>query len=264
MIRSCPLLLSSPLVGVSLLLSGGLAGCGGRTEATSVPLAEFASRTLAYTLVDTDLLETPDAAGSHRFTVTFSQADRGCTRLNEGVVATFNGQPMNLNLGGVPDTEGGRDSCEQTQAWFNFEPEVWAAEPIEDIRVFLEEPAGTDTVSLILRRAKTKRRFAYQGAGSGTTLRRGQTYSYRWEPEEEVPGPATVTLLREEGRAPATLEVTQEGGAVSFKIPSATPPAIHLLRLLAITPGEVAECEGVAKCEGSFLHSSDYEVNVAQ
>ncbi|ADO69419.1 hypothetical protein [Stigmatella aurantiaca] len=263
MIRSRPVFLSSPLVALPLLLSGGLAGCGGRTEATTVPLAELASRTLTYTLVDTDLLETPDAAGSHRFTVTFSQADRGCTRLNEGVVATFNGQPMTLNLGGVVDT-GGRDSCEQTQAWLDFEPEAWAVEPIEDIRVFLEEPGGEHTVSLILRRAKTKRRFAYQGVGSGTTLRRGQTYSYLWEPVEEVPGPAIVTLLREEGRAPATLETTQEEGTVTFKLPSATPISIHLLRLLATTPGEVAECEGVEKCEGSFVHSSDYEVNVAQ
>ncbi|SET86383.1 hypothetical protein [Stigmatella erecta] len=261
MIRSRSVRVPS-LVVYSLLLSGGLAGCGGRTEAPSVPLSAFVDRTLTYTLVDVDDLENPDAAGSHRFTVTFSQPDRGCTRLAEGVVATFNGQPMNLNLGGIPDSGGGRESCEQTQAWFDFEPEAWAAEPIEDIRIFLQEPAGESTVSLILRRAKAKRRFVYQGVGSGTTLRRGQTYSYLWEPEEEVPETATVTLLREQGRAPATLEATQDGGLVSFKLPAATPTATHLLRLLATTPGEVTECGGVARCEGSFLHSSDYEVSV--
>jgi hypothetical protein len=261
MIRFLPVRLSSPVV-CTLLLSGALAGCGGRTEAPSVPLSAFVDRTLTYTLVDVDDLENPGAAGSHRFTVSFSQPERGCTRLAEGVVATFNGQPMNLNLGGIPDSGGGRESCEQTQAWFDFAPEAWEAEPIEDIRVFLQEPAGESTVSLILRRAKAKRRFVYQGAGGGTTLRKGQTYAYRWEPEEEVPGPATVTLLREQGRAPATLESTQDGGLVSFKLPAATPTATHLLRLLATTSGELAECGGVARCEGSFLHSSDYEVSV--
>jgi hypothetical protein len=261
MIRSPPVH-PSPHVVCALLLCGGLAGCGGRTEAPSVPLSAFVDRTLTYTLVDTNDLENPDAAGSHRFTVNFSQPDRSCTRLAEGVVATFNGKPMHLNLGGIPDPGGSRESCEQTQAWFDFNPEEWAAEPIEDIRVFLEEPASGDTVALILRRAKARRRFAYQGAGSGTTLRRGQTYNYRWEPGDEVPGAVTVTLLSEQGRTPATLETVQDEGLVSVKIPTGTPVAIHLLRLLAPLPGEVSECEGVARCEGSILHSSDYEVSV--
>lgn len=252
----------SPRLVVSLAVSGALAGCGERIETQPVSLEALASRTLTYALVDSDDLEQPDAVGSHRFTVTFSQPEDGCTRLVEGVTATLNGEPLHLEPGGVPDTAGGREVCEDTRAWFDFDPEVWAAEPVEDLRVLLEEEGGA-TVSLVLQGAKAKRRFAYQGTGSGTTLRRGQTYTYRWEPVTETPGQVSITLLREQGRAPATLAVTQEGGQASFTLPEATPLATHLLRLTASTPGEVLTCEGVAACRGALYHSSDYEVVVA-
>jgi hypothetical protein len=239
-----------------------LTGCGGRTETRPVSLEDLASRALTFTLVDVDALETPNAAGSHRFTLTLSQPEDGCTRLEEGVTATFNGQPMKLEPGGFPDT-GGRDACEESRAWIDFDPEAWDAEPIEDARVFLLAEDGSQAVSLIVKGAKTKRHFAFLGPGSGGTLRRGQKYTYRWAPVEETPGPITATLLREGGRAPATLQTTQEGGDVSFTLPEATPAANHLLTLSASLAGEVLDCEGVASCEGAIFHSSDFEVAVA-
>jgi hypothetical protein len=253
----------SPLFVVpSLAVLGLLVGCGGRTETRPVTLDDLSTRTLTYALVDVDSVETPDAAGSHRFTIKLSLAEDGCTQLVDGVTATFNGQPMKLEPGGFPDT-GGRDACEETRAWIDFDPEVWDAEPIEDARVFLQAPDGDRAISLIVQGAKTKRHFAFQGAGTGTTLRQGQTYTYRWEPVEETPGPITATLLREGGRAPATLQTTQDGGSVSFTLPEATPAANHLLTLSASLPGEVLECEGVASCEGTIVHSSDFAIAVA-
>lgn len=263
MFRSAPSL-KSLLVAPSLAaVLGLLAGCGGRTETVPVSLEDLSNRTLTYALVDVDALETPDAAGSHRFTVTLSQPEDGCTKLEDGVTATFNGQPMKLEPGGFPDTSG-RDACEPSRAWLDFNPEVWNTEPIEDARVFFQGPDGTTAVSLIVKGAKAKRRFAFQGTGTGSTLRRGQTYTYRWLPAEETPGPATVTLLREGGRAPATLQITQENGDVTFTLPEATPAANHLLTLKASLEGGVLDCQGVARCEGSIFHSSDYEVAVAQ
>lgn len=241
---------------------GLLAGCGGRTETRPVSLEDLASRALTFALVDVDALEQPDAEGLHRFTVTIAQPEDGCTQLVEGVTASFNGRPMKLEPGGFPDTGGGREVCEETRAYLDYDPEAWDAEPREDARVFLEDAEGGQAVSLVIQGAKTKRRFMYQGLGTGTTLRRGQTYSYRWQPEDEVPGPATVTLLREGGQAPATLQATQDGGLVTFTLPEATPAAVHLLTLSASLRGEVLSCEGVASCEGTILHSSDFEVTV--
>jgi hypothetical protein len=261
MFRTPPSLRSLSLL-PSLTLLGLLTGCGGRTETRPVSLEDLASRELEFTLTDVDALETPDAAGSHRFTLTLSQPADSCTRLEEGVTATFNGQPMKIEPGGFPDTSG-RDACEESRAWIDIDPEVWDAEPIEDARVFLIGEDGTQAVSLIVKGAKTKRHFAFLGPGSGATLRRGQQYSYQWTPVEETPGPIKATLLREEGRAPATLQTTQDGGEVSFTLPEATPAAIHLLTLSANLPGEVLDCQGVASCEGVIFHSSDFEVTVA-
>jgi hypothetical protein len=257
-----PRLLRSALVAPSLAVLGLLAGCGARTETRPVLLEDLSDRTLNFALVDVDAIERPDATGSHRFTLTLSQPADGCTRLVDGVTATFNGQPMELQLGGVSDA-GGREVCEETRAWLDFNPEAWDAEPIEDARVFLQGADGSRAVSLIIQGAKAKRRFVYQGPGSGTTLRQGQRYSYRWQPSEEVPGPITATLLREEGRAPANLVVEQEGSTVSFTLPAATPAATHLLTLSASLPGEVLDCEGVASCEGTLRHASDFEVIVS-
>lgn len=252
---------SFPAVKLSLAVLVLLAGCGGRTETRPVSLEDLASRALTFALVDVDALEQPETEGLHRFTMTLAQPEDGCTRLVEGVTATFNGQPMELEPGGVADTAG-REVCEETRAWLDFDPEVWDAEPSEDARVFLQDSEGERAVSLVILGAKTKRRFAYQGVGTGETLRQGQTYKYQWQPEAEVPGPVTVTLLREGGRAPATLQTTQDGGLVSFTLPEATPAAVHLLTLSGSLPGEVLDCEGVATCEGTILHTSDYEVTV--
>jgi hypothetical protein len=245
----------------SLAVLGLLAGCG-RTETIPISLGDLSHRTLTYALVDIDSVENPDAAGSHRFTVTLSQAADGCTRLVDGVTATFNGQPMKLEPGGISDS-GGREVCDETRAWFDFDPEVWDAEPIEDARIFLQAQDGSRSLSLIVEGAKAKRRFTFQGAGSGATLRQGQTYTYRWEPVEEAPATVSATLLREDGRAPATLQLTQDGGNVSFTLPQATPVATHLLTLSGSLSGAVLECAGVASCQGSIFHSSDFEVAVA-
>jgi len=212
--------------------------------------------------VDIDSLETPDAAGSHRFTVTLSQAAEGCTRLVDGVTATFNGQPMKLEQGGISDS-GGREQCDATRAWFDFDPAAWDSEPIEDARIFFQDANGTRSLSLILQSAKAKRHFTFQGAGTGATLRQGQTYTYRWLPVEETPEAVNASLLREGGRAPGTLQLSQSGSDVSFTLPQATPVANHLLTLSGSLTGVVLDCQGVAACEGSIFHSSDFQVAVA-
>lgn len=246
----------------SLALLALLAGCGGRTETRPVSLADFTHRMLSFTLMDVDALEAPEAPGAHRFTLKLSQPEDGCTRLEEGVTATFNGQPMKLEPGGFPDS-GGREACEEPRAWLDFDPERWDAEPMEDARVFLVAPDGRQAISLFVKGAKTKRRFSFQGPGSGSTLRRGLRYTYRWLPAEETPGPITATLLRDGGQVSTTLQSSQQGGEVSFTLPEATPVANHLLTLRASLPGEVLECEGVASCEGVFFHSGGFEVAVA-
>lgn len=244
----------------SLAALGLLVGCGARTEAQPVTLAALANRTLGYALVDADTVEVQGQAGSHRLTVVFSLPESGCTRLADGATATFNGQPMKLEPGGVPETNNGRDACEPTRAYFDFDPEGWAQEPTEDARVFLQD--GTHSMTLVLRAAKAKRRFLYQGAGNGETLRRGQTYTYLWVPDEDAPGPASATLIREGGSAPATLAVTQDARRVSFRLAETVPVATHLLRLSASAPGDVLTCEGVAKCEGALFHSEEFVVTV--
>ncbi|MFL5348793.1 MAG: hypothetical protein ACJ8AT_28690 [Hyalangium sp.] len=245
----------------SLAVLGLLAGCG-RTPTTPVSLGDLSTRTITYALVDIDSLESPDAAGSHRFTVTLSQADDGCTRLVDGVTATFNGQPMKLEPGGVSDS-GGRETCDPTRAWFDFDPAVWDSEPIEDARIFFQGQDGSRSLSLIVQSAKAKRHFTFQGAGTGATLRQGQTYTYRWEPVEETPDTVNASLLREGGRAPGTLQLTQDGSNVSFTLPQATPVANHLLTLSGSLPGLALECVGVAGCEGTIFHSTDFQVAVA-
>ncbi|XXF79139.1 hypothetical protein P2318_05140 [Myxococcaceae bacterium GXIMD 01537] len=244
----------------SLAAAGLFAGCGARTESEPVTLAALAGRTLTYALVDSDTVDRQDAAGAHRFTVHFALPEEGCTQLAAGATATFNGQPMKLEPGGVTDTGGGRDACEPTRAFIDFDPVAWEKEPKEDARVLLED--GSHTITLVLRGAKTKRRFVFQGTGDTTKLRRGQTYAYVWAPDEELPGPVTATLLREEGSAPATLALEQEAGRVSFRVPDATPIANHLLRLSGSTPGSVLTCEGVARCEGGLFHAEEFEVSV--
>ncbi|MBJ6761329.1 hypothetical protein JGU66_11185 [Myxococcaceae bacterium JPH2] len=244
----------------SLAAVGLLASCG-RTASEPVSLAGLSDRTLTFALADVDDAETPDALGAHRFTVAFSLAEGdACTKLAEGVTATFNGQPMHLEGGGAPDVDGRGDACEATRAWFDFDPAAWTTEPTEDARILLQD--DTATLSLIIEDAKVKRLFAFQGPGTVDRLRRGQTYSFVWQPESEVPGPITATLLREGGSAAATLAVTQEGGKVSFTLPAGTPLANHVLTLSATVPGKVLDCQGVTSCSGAVFHSQDFSVSV--
>jgi hypothetical protein len=148
---------------------GLLAGCG-RTQAVPVSLVDLKDRTLQFVLTDVDSLERASAAGAYRFTVTFADGSR-CIQLTEGVTATFNGRPMKLELGGVPDTGlGGREVCEPPRALFDFDPEQWASEPTEDARIQLQD--DSHSVLLIVRDAKAKRHFFREGGFTGS-LRRG-------------------------------------------------------------------------------------------
>ncbi|MBZ4415217.1 hypothetical protein [Myxococcus sp. RHSTA-1-4] len=237
-----------------------LVGCGGDLESETVALAGLADRALTYSLTDADLFEGVEPAGSHRFTVTFSLAEDGrCTRLAEGVTATFNGEPMRLEVGGVDGTAG-RDVCVPTRAFLDFDPNVWGEQPVEDARVVLQD--ASHTVSLVLQGGKAKRYFSFESAGEADRLTRGQSYSYRWQPDGEVPGPVTATLLREGGTAAATLPITQDAGLVTLTVPASTPVASHLLTLSGSAPGTVLECTGVASCGGTLFHSEEVVVAV--
>ncbi|MCY1036322.1 hypothetical protein OV207_33105 [Corallococcus sp. BB11-1] len=241
------------------LVSLSLVGCsGGETKVMS--LAELSGRTLTYALTDVDDEETPDAQGAHRFTVSYSVVDGPCSRFADDVTATLNGQPMTLVPGGASDVGGRADACENSRAYFNYDPGAWSREPVGDITVQLQD--ATQTVRLVLQGAKAKRRFAFQGEGTPDKLRVGQTYTFLWEPASEVPGPVSVVLMREGGRAPGTLTATQEGGKVGITIPTTTPQANHLLSLEASLAGIVRECSGVASCDGTIFHSEDFVIAV--
>ncbi|MCP3144210.1 hypothetical protein [Pyxidicoccus xibeiensis] len=244
----------------ALVALGPLAGCGGSTETETVDLAGLADRSLTYALNDVDFFEGPEAPGTHRFTVTFSLAgeDR-CTRLREGVTATFNDQPMSLELGGL-DSTAGRDVCVPTRAFLDFDPNVWARQDVEDARIVLQD--GGHTVSLVVQAGKAKRTFSFEGEGAADRLSRGQTYSYLWQPAVETPGLISATLLREGGTASATVPTTQEGGRVTFTVPANTPVANHLLTLSGSAAGTVLECTGVSTCEGSLFHSEEQVVTI--
>ncbi|NVJ08845.1 hypothetical protein HUW63_26880 [Myxococcus sp. AM001] len=240
---------------------GLLSGCGGSLTAEPVDLAGLSNRTLTLSQSDVDIFEGVDEPGSHRVTVTFSSAaeeDR-CTELREGVTATFNGQPMALERGGVDGTAG-RDVCVPTRAYYDFDPNVWVRQPMEDARIVLQD--GTHTVTVVLKNGKAKRLFSFQGPGAEDRLTRGQTYSFRWLPEGEVPGVISATLLREGGSATAAIPTEQEEAVVRFTLLQTTPVAAHLLTLSATAPGEVLECTGVATCAATVFHSEERVVNV--
>lgn len=237
---------------------GLLAGCG-RTVAEPVTLSDLKGRTLEFALTDIDSLERDSSVGAYRFTLKFS-ADT-CTRLTEGVTATFNGQPMKLDPGGIPDTGvGGRDVCEPPSATFDFDPTQWNNEPTEDIRVILQD--DTHSVLLVLQDAKAKRHFLRTG-GTGGTLRRGQTHTYVWLPETDtLQGPMQATLIHKASGTVAPLTVEQEGNAAHLPIPSGTVEGQYLLRLSGTAAPKVLTCDGVAGCEGNFFHSEDVDVSV--
>ncbi|WNG33750.1 hypothetical protein F0U60_08980 [Archangium minus] len=244
----------------ALAALGLLAGCG-RTVAEPVTLADLKDRTLKFTLMDVDSLERDSSVGAYRFTVEFSSGS-SCARLTEGVTATFNGQPMKLSLGGVPDTGvGGRDVCEAPKATFDFDPEQWNNEPTEDIRVILQD--DTHSVLLVLQDAKAKRRFLRSG-GSAGTLRLGQTHTYVWLPETDtVQGTVQASLTHLDSGVVASLQVEQEGNAARFFVPEDTVAnSKYHLRLSGTAAPQVLTCEGVAGCEGGLVHSEDVEVSI--
>lgn len=245
----------------TLLSLVSLAGCsGGETKVMS--LAELSDRSLTYALADVDDVLTPDAQGAHRFTVSYSVSKDGgpCSRFADDVTATFNGEPMTLVPGGASDVGGRADACENSRAFFNYDPAAWSREPVGDITVQLQD--ATHTVRLVLQGAKAKRQFTFQGEGAPDRLRVGQTYAFLWEPATEVPGPIEVVLFREGGRAPTNLTATQEGGKVSITIPPNTPQANHTLTMGADLAGVVRECVGVASCDGGIFHSQDFVLSV--
>jgi hypothetical protein len=238
---------------------GLLAGCG-RTQAVPVSLVDLKDRTLQFVLTDVDSLERTSAPGAYRFTVTFSDGS-GCIQLAEAVTATFNGRPMKLEPGGVPDTGlGGREVCEPPRAYLDFDPEQWASTPTEDARIELQ--GGSHSVLLAVRGAKAKRHFSREGSTTGS-LRRGQTHAYLWAPETDVlSSPAQASLIPKDGSAAATLTVQQDGLRSRFLLPAATVQGEYVLRLSATAEGEVLACEGVAACEGALYHSEEFNVLV--
>ncbi|QSQ20186.1 hypothetical protein JY651_33635 [Pyxidicoccus parkwayensis] len=244
----------------AFVAAGLVAGCGDDAESVTTDVAGLADRTLTWAISDVDVVEGVEPAGAHRVTIEFSLASGGiCSRLADGATATFNGQAMTLKPGGINGTAG-RDVCEPTRAFIDVDPNVWAQQPVEDARIVLKD--GSGTVSLVIQGGKTKRRFAFQGAGSADRLARGQTYSYLWEPDTETPGGVTVTLLREGGTASATVPSTQEGGLVTFTIPASTPVANHLLTLSGSVGLTALECTGVSSCTGSAFHSEGFIVTI--
>lgn len=242
----------------ALAALGLLAGCG-RTVAQPVTLADLKGRTLQFTLSDVDSLERDSSVGAYRFTLKFS-ADI-CARLGDGVTATFNGQPMKLDPGGVPDTGvGGREVCVPPSATFDFDPAQWNNEPTEDIRVILQD--DSHSVLLVLQDAKAKRHFLRSGSTSNA-LRRGQTQTYVWLPETDtLLAPAQATLIHKNSGTTASLSVEQEGNAARFLVPEGTVEGQYILRLSGTAAARVLTCEGVAGCQGGLYHSEDIEVSV--
>lgn len=237
----------------ALVVLGALSGCGGDLVSEPVDLAGLADRTLTYALNDVDVFEGAAPVGSHRFTVLFSLAEGArCTQLREGVTATLNGLAMRVEAGGVNDAAG-RDVCEPTRAFYDFDPNVWATEGVQDARIELRDASGN--VSLVLRGGKAKRQFEFLGPGSAGRLTRGQPYTYLWQPDEEAPGNLAATLLREGGGTTANLPITQDGPRLTFTVPANSGLADHLLTLSGSAAGEVTECTGVAACQGSVFHS---------
>ncbi|RUO94101.1 hypothetical protein D7Y11_06110 [Corallococcus sp. AB018] len=237
-----------------------LTGCsGGETKVMS--LAELSDRSLIFALADVDDAETPDAQGAHRFTASYTVSPDGpCSRFADDVTATFNGQPMTLVPGGASDVGGRSEACENSRVYFNFDPTAWGREPVEDIVVQLQD--ASSTVRLVVKNAKAKRKFTFQGEGTPDKLRVGQSYDFLWEPSTEVPGPVEALLLREGGRAPGVLSVTQNGNTSTVAIAAGTPQANHILTLGADLEGVVGECTGVASCSGAIYHSQDYVLSV--
>jgi hypothetical protein len=237
-----------------------LTGCGGG-ETKVMSLAELSDRSLTFALADVDDAETPDAQGAHRVTVSYSlAADGPCSRFAADVTATLNGQPMTLVPGGASDVGGRAEACENSRAYFNFDPAAWGREAVEDVVVQLQD--ATSTVRLVVKNAKAKRKFTFQGEGTPDKLRVGQSYDFLWEPSTEVPGPVEALLLREGGRAPGVLEVTQDGNLSTVAIPAGTPQANHTLTLGADLTATVTECTGVASCSGAIFHSQDFVLSV--
>ncbi|MBN8229194.1 hypothetical protein JYK02_16925 [Corallococcus macrosporus] len=258
------LIAPSPRRTVSRLTALGalvaLTGCGGG-ETKVMSLAELSDRSLTFALADVDDAETPDAQGAHRFTVSYSlAADGPCSRFADDVTATLNGEPMTLVPGGASDVGGRAEACENSRAYFNFDPAAWGRQPVEDITVQLQD--ASSTVRLVVLKAKAKRKFTFQGEGTPDKLRVGQSYDFLWEPTTEVPGSVEALLLREGGRAPGVLSVTQDGNKATIAIPAGTPQANHTLSLTADLEATVGECTGVASCAGAIYHSQDFVLSV--
>ncbi|WP_342378888.1 hypothetical protein NVS55_05725 [Myxococcus stipitatus] len=243
-----------------LLAVGLLSGCGDSLTTEHVDLAGLADRTLTYSLADVDLFEVPQAPGSHRVTVTFSQASgERCTRLKDGATATFNGQPMRLEPGGVDDTAG-RDLCMPTRAIFDYNPDEWAQLPPADALIAIQD--ASHSVLLTAKNGQAKRSFTFEGPVPLERMLRGQTYSFRWAPAGEELKAASASLLPEGGVVTAHMSVTKKDNRITFTVPAQLGPATHLLTLKGEVEAEVPECVGVASCRGSYFHSQEQVVAV--
>lgn len=238
-----------------------LAACGAPLTSTPVPLAGFAGRPLQFALTDVHSLERQEVPGAHRFTVSFAAAaGEPCLQLEGEVTATFNDLPMELVRGGA-STAGGRASCEPTRAWYDFDPERWAGEPVEDIRLLLQD--STHAVQLTLYRAKARRRLLLQGGDSRERFPRGQQYAFSWSPDSDtLLAPLQATLISQASGASASLPVQQQGLTALVSLPEPTPATSFILRLGSSAQGRLLSCLGVPSCEGSLLYSEERSILV--
>lgn len=120
------------------------------------------------------------------------------------------------------------------------------------------------TVRLVLGGARAKRRFV-RADSAGTTLRRGQTQTYVWQPvEDAVAQGLRVSLTPTSGGLTTALPVEQTGGTGRFLVPEASNEGEYVLRLDGNATLPITTCEGVAGCTAEVVHSEEIAVVVAR
>lgn len=252
-----------PLLALSLLAAA--AACGGAaTQPQPAPLGALSARTLRFVLNDIDVPGDSPLPGGHRLTLVVEDLPDGrCTRLQEDVTATLNGAPMRLEPGGVASTPG-RTVCVEPGAVFDFDPAAWAAAPVEDLEVRLEQP-GSAPVRLRVTGGKAKRRFVVEPPASPTTVAAGEERRYRYEPASDAGGTARATLHPVGSRTGGPLTATLEpDGRVRVAFPASVPAGRQELHLARTAPAQLQACEGVAACAGELFHAEVVSVDIVR
>jgi len=251
-----------PALGLPALLS--LLACGSPTQPEPLPLSALASRSVSFVLNDTDVLGDVPLPGGHRLTLVVEDLpDGACTRLQEGITATLDGEPMRLAPGGVEDTPG-RTQCLQPTAVYDFDPAAWAAAPVEDLELLLQQE-GAAPVRLRILGGKAKRRFGVEAPTPAGTLRAGETRLYRYEPASDAGGSASATLHQPGSSVGGELTtVLEPDGRVRVQVPATVPAGNQELHLTRTAPAQLLACEGVAACEGTLFHTEAVPVDIVR